>query len=213
VQTDTGKYNYSLDPTSGAVTLKEKSLTRQVEHQDERISEMQVSLQELRDQNRQLELRLQQKDSEFQAQRREAMNASETVVRRTKQLEETQHRCNLYRVEVEDLIKQIDVADAKTRSTEDQLALKEAEFDRKLKQIEDRILFKRNKTEEREILEVRRDHEIEKEHLQLQMEKFREENDYLKTKVDKLETTNKELRLKSSNSSELKKLESEVQYL
>ena len=28
VQTDTGKYNYSLDPTSGAVTLKEKSLTR-----------------------------------------------------------------------------------------------------------------------------------------------------------------------------------------
>ncbi len=213
MQTDTGKYNYSLDPTSGAVTLKEKSLTRQVEHQDERISEMQVSLQELRDQNRQLELRLQQKDSEFQAQRREAMNASETVVRRTKQLEETQHRCNLYRVEVEDLIKQIDVADAKTRSTEDQLALKEAEFDRKLKQIEDRILFKRNKTEEREILEVRRDHEIEKEHLQLQMEKFREENDYLKTKVDKLETTNKELRLKSSNSSELKKLESEVQYL
>ena len=112
-------------------------------------------------------MRLQQKDSEFQAQRREAMNASETVVRRTKQLEETQHRCNLYRVEVEDLIKQIDVADAKTRSTEDQLALKEAEFDRKLKQIEDRILFKRNKTEEREILEVRRDHEIEKEHLQL----------------------------------------------
>ena len=45
------------------------------------------------------------------------------------------------------------------------------------------------------------------------MEKFREENDYLKTKVEKLETTNKELRLKSSNSSELKKLESEVQYL
>lgn len=59
MQTDTGKYNYSLDPTSGAVTLKEKSLTRQVEHQDERISEMQISLQELRDQNRQLELKLQ----------------------------------------------------------------------------------------------------------------------------------------------------------
>lgn len=141
------------------------------------------------------------------------MNASETVVRRTKQLEETQHRCNLYRVEVEDLIKQIDAADAKTRSTEDQLALKEAEFDRKLKQIEDRILFKRSKTEEREILEVRRDHQIEKEHLQLQLEKFRDENDYLKTKVEKLETTNKELRLKSSNQAEIKKLEAEVQYL
>lgn len=134
-------------------------------------------------------------------------------MRRTKQLEETQHRCNLYRVEVEDLIKQIDAADAKTRSTEDQLALKEAEFDRKLKQIEDRILFKRNKTEEREILEVRRDHQIEKEHLQLSLEKFRDENDYLKSKVEKLETSNKELRLKSSNQAEIRKLEAEVQYL
>lgn len=119
----------------------------------------------------------------------------------------------MYRVEVEDLIKQIDAADAKTRSTEDQLALKEAEFDRKLKQIEDRILFKRNKTEEREILEVRRDHQIEKEHLQLSLEKFRDENDYLKSKVEKLETSNKELRLKSSNQAEIRKLEAEVQYL
>lgn len=34
-------------------------------------------------------------------------------------LKELHHRCNLYRVETEELIKQIDIADAKTRERED----------------------------------------------------------------------------------------------
>jgi hypothetical protein len=39
----------------------------------------------------------------------------------------------LYRVETEELIKQIDVADAKSREKEDLLNLKEAEFERALR--------------------------------------------------------------------------------
>lgn len=47
------------------------------------------------------------------------------------------------------------------------------------------------------------------------MEELRDENDYLNTKISKLEATNKELRLKQnpSQSTEMKKLEAEVQYL
>ena len=88
------------------------------------------------------------------------MNALETSKRMETQLKELHHRCNLYRVETEELIKQIDVADAKTREREDQLTLKEAEFERKLRAQEERILYRRGKSEEREIVEVKREHAI-----------------------------------------------------
>lgn len=128
-------------------------------------------------------------------------------------MKELHHRCNLYRVETEELIKQIDMADAKTREREDQLTLKEAEFDRKLRAQEERILYRRGKTEEREILDVKREHAIMLEELQRKFEEVREENDYLNTKVAKLESTNKELRLAKDPKDQAKKLEGEIQYL
>ena len=104
------------------------------------------------------------------------------------QLKELQHRNNLYRVETEELIKQIDIADAKTREKEDMLNLKEAEFERNLRQYEDRILYRRGKGEEREVLEVRREYSIQIEELKQKMAEKQEENDYLNEKVAKLET-------------------------
>lgn len=83
------------------------------------------------------------------------------------------------------------MADAKTREREDQLCLKEAEFERKLKAIEERILYKRGKNEEREILDNKREHAIQLEDIMRKYEEMREENDYLKTKVAKLEEINK----------------------
>ena len=74
-------------------------------------------------------------------------------------------------------------------------------------------MFKRGKTEEREINESRREHQIEKEALQLKMEELRDENDYLNTKISKIEATNKELRLARSGpsaSAESKKYEAEI---
>lgn len=141
------------------------------------------------------------------------MNAQETANRMQENLKELHHRCNLYRVETEELIKQIDVADAKTREREDQLTLKEAEFDRKLRAQEERILFRRGKSEEREILDVKREHQIQLEELMRKYEIMREENEYLNTKVAKLEQTNKDLRLQKDPSETTKKLESEITYL
>lgn len=138
------------------------------------------------------------------------MNAQETSKRMEAQLKELHHRCNLYRVETEELIKQIDVADAKTREREDQLTLKEAEFERKLRAQEERILYRRGKSEEREIVEVKREHAIQLEELQRKYEEMREENEYLNTKVAKLEQSNKELRLQKDPKDQTQKLESEI---
>lgn len=102
------------------------------------------------------------------------------------------------------------MADAKTREREDQLALKEAEFERKLRAQEERILYRRGKSEEREILDVKREHAIALEELQIKFEQMREENDYLNTKIAKLETTNKELRLAKDPKDQTKKLEGEI---
>ena len=129
------------------------------------------------------------------------------------QLKELQHRNNLYRVETEELIKQIDIADAKTREKEDMLNLKEAEFERNLRQYEERILYRRGKGEEREVLEVRREYSIQIEELKQKMAEKQEENDYLNEKVAKLETQNRELRLSKDPKSEIKKLESELAFL
>jgi len=61
------------------------------------------------------------------------------------------------------LIKQIDLADAKTREKEDELKLALAEYERKLKLQEERILFRRGKQDERDTYELKREHQIEKE--------------------------------------------------
>lgn len=106
------------------------------------------------------------------------------------------------------------MADAKTREKEDTLALKELEFDRKLKAIEDRILYKRGKNDEREVFEVKREHAIELETLMDKMEQVKEELDYQKTKVAKLENTNKELRMSKDPSAVVtKQQETTIEYL
>ena len=85
------------------------------------------------------------------------------------------------------------MADAKTREKEDVLALKELEFDRKLKAIEDRILYKRGKNDEREVFEVKREHAIELETLMAKMEELKEELDTKRLKLRSLKTQIKSL--------------------
>ncbi len=65
--------------------------------------------------------------------RRESLNANETAKRLQEQLKDSVHKNNLYKIETEELIKQIDLADAKTRNKEDELKLLQAEYERKLK--------------------------------------------------------------------------------
>lgn len=89
------------------------------------------------------------------------MNATESNKRLQDRLKESMHKINLYKVETEELIKQIDIADARTREKDDELLIASAEFDRKLKLTEERILYRRGKGEEREVFEVKREHAIQ----------------------------------------------------
>lgn len=61
------------------------------------------------------------KDMEVQNKRREALNAKSTSERLQEQLKDYVHKINLYKIETEELIKQVDLADAKTREKEDEL--------------------------------------------------------------------------------------------
>ena len=53
------------------------------------------------------------------------------------------------------------MADAKTREKEDELVLARAEYDRKLKQVEERILYKREVDNDRKVLDLKHEHQVE----------------------------------------------------
>ena len=52
------------------------------------------------------------------------------------------------------------MADAKTREKENDLVLASAEYDRKLKLVEERMLFRRGKNEDRSLLDMKQDHAL-----------------------------------------------------
>lgn len=56
----------------------------------------------------------------------------ETNKRMKETLKDYLHQVQVYRVQTEELIKQIDLADAKTREKDDELSLLQAEYEKKL---------------------------------------------------------------------------------
>lgn len=90
------------------------------------------------------------------------------------------HKINLYKIETEELIKQIDLADSKNRELEDELKLQEAEFDKKMQLQLDRIMMRRSKNEERGAYELKRKHQLETDEIKSKMDEMSEEIDYFK---------------------------------
>jgi len=150
---------------------------------------------------------------ELMAAKRHSLNSDETNIRLKDQLKEYSHKMNLYKIETEELIKQIDLADSKTREKEDELRLMEAEYDRKMKLQEERILFRRNKTENREMYELKRTHMVEVDELKAKVDEKDEEVDYLKTKIEKIEVENNQIRLGKGDNKKVRELENEVEFL
>ena len=89
----------------------------------------------------------------------------------------------------------------------------EAEYDRKMKLQEERILFRRAKNEEREINELKRTHALDLDELKGKMTEREEEIHYYKSKVDKIEVENRQLRLGKGDNKKMKELENEVEFL
>jgi hypothetical protein len=146
----------------------------------------------------------------LQTARRESANAQETSKRLQDQLRDSVHKNNLYKVEIEELIKQIDLADARARAKEDDARLLEAEYERKLKMQEERILMRHSKQEDRQMYELKREHGIHREEQARKLEEAQEEIDYFQKKIAKIEAENKQLRLASDPAKRIKDLEEEV---
>jgi len=103
------------------------------------------------------------------------------------------------------------LADAKTREKEDELRLCEAEYDRKLKLQEERILMRRSKNEERGAYELKREHSIQLDEMKHKLAEKDEEIDYYRTKAEKLETENQSLRTGKGDNKKVRELENELE--
>jgi hypothetical protein len=141
------------------------------------------------------ETALKKKEVEFDTMRRDCFGAQETAKRVGEQLRDSVHKNNLYRVEIEELIKQIDLADARARAREDDLRLQEVEYERKMKMQEERIIMRHAKNDDRELYEVKRMHAIKLDELAQKLDDSKEEIDYFTKKVARIEAENKALRI------------------
>ena len=93
------------------------------------------------------------------------------------------------------------------------MRLCEAEYERKLKLQEERILFRQSKQEQRDTYELKQQHMIEKDELNKKIEDLKEEVDYYEKKVAKIEADNKTLRLGNNQYKRVKELEDEIEAL
>jgi len=169
-------------------------LKRDLEDAELLIQQQKHLTAEQKDEMRDMREKLKKMEMDFRAAKREAMNGEETNNRLKEQLKECVHKINVYRIETEELIKQVDLADAKTRQKEVELQLANAEFDKKLQLQLERIAMRRSKNEERALYELKRKNEMEIDEMKSRLDEQAEEVDYYKTKVEKLEADNFQLK-------------------
>jgi hypothetical protein len=193
---------------AGPNNLKEWSLKKNLEEAEHLIQELKVLRATDREEMREIELKLKKKDGDYQAARREALGSGESIKSIKDQLIDYKHKNDLYKIER--LIKEIDMADAKTREKDNDLVLAQAEHDRKLKLVEERILYRRGKNEDRSMLDLKQEHALALETIKQSNEDKQEEIDYLNEKVNKLIVQVEQLTLKKDQKGEVKKLEAQV---
>ena len=85
---------------------------------------------------------------------------------------------NLYRVEAEELKRQIDVADANARVKEDEVRLLEREHEQKMRLLEERTTFRSSREESRAVNELKSELRMTKHSLETQVREKEEELDY-----------------------------------
>ena len=105
------------------------------------------------------------------------------------------------------------MADSKTREKESDLIIAQAEYDRKVTQMSDRILYSRGKQEERTILDIKHEHAIALEEVKQKNDENSEEISYLNEKVLKLQDENKNLKVNKDSKNAQRELEQKVAHL
>lgn len=120
--TDGGKYDYQTAEQHRG-SGKEWTLQRELQDAELLIQQHQNSSADNREELQSVFEKMKRMEVDYKNARREALNADATNTRLKEQLKDYMHKINLYKIETEDLIKQIDMADAKTREKEDELRL------------------------------------------------------------------------------------------
>lgn len=110
------------------------------------------------------------------------------------QLREAFHKIELYKIETEELIKQVDFNEARVRDLEAENSLLKTDMDRKEKLAEERMKLTESRTSERLIKEMTRQFELEKEDFLRRKNEMEIDFSRTKSELAKLEGENRELR-------------------
>jgi len=129
-----------------------------------------------------------EKQSNFAKIEYEALEKAKT------QLREAFHKIELYKIETEELIKQVDYNEARVRDLEAENNLLKTDMDRKEKLVEERMKLTESRTSERLIKEMTRQFELEKEDFLRRKNEMEIDYSRTKTELAKLEGENRELR-------------------
>jgi hypothetical protein len=130
------------------------------------------------------------------------------------QLREAFHKIEIYKIETEELIKQVDFNEARARDLEGENNLLKVELEKKEKLVEERIKLTESRTSERLIKEMTRQFELDKEDFLRRRNDLEMELTRTKTDLAKLEGENRELRTKvfsfRDNEEKIKDLEHQI---
>lgn len=130
------------------------------------------------------------------------------------QLREAYHKIELYKIETEELIKQVDFNEARAKDLQVENNLLKAEMEKKEKGAEERLKMTESRTSERLVKELTRQFELEKEDFLRRKNEMEIDMNRIKADYAKLEGENRELRTKvfsfRENEEKVKDLEHQI---
>lgn len=116
-----------------------------------------------------------------------------------KQLREANHKIELYKIEIEEILKQVDFSEARNRDLEAENQSLKNEIQRRSQFADERVRMSETRSEERVNKELMRQFAIEKEEILSKAALLQKDVEFYRTKTEKTEEESKELknRLKS----------------
>jgi hypothetical protein len=197
---------FSQEPINEVLNREYQIHKDQIEVLTNRISQLEKIIVEKQDQIYNLEKQLLLKQY--------SKSEEDILEKLQKQLREANHKTELYKIEIEEILKQVDFSEARNRDLEAEIQSLKNEIDRRAQFAEERVRMSETRSEERVNKELMRQFTIEKEELLSKLALIQKDLDFYKTKAEKSEEESKELknRLKSKRDQDdrVKQLEGTV---
>jgi hypothetical protein len=105
-------------------------------------------------------------------------------------------------MEMEETLKQVDVADTKATDRDEEIKLIKAEYEHKVKLAENRALYREQKGESRSVMDARRELQITKDDLESKLRDKEDDLEYYTKKCEKLDDENASLKINNKAKTE-----------